>query len=206
MRNDTNENKEYSRKIIISLVIVIILVLLVVCLSFSAYIKIEQNKQTDSNNKSNVSMTYTESTNGISIEDASPMSDDIGIKLSGQNEYFDFTVSTKTNNKNKVTYEIAAIKDKNSTISDNDIRIYLEKQINGSYEEVMKPKAFNPIDVNSEIGSPKGSMILKSVETSTNSTDNYRLRIWLSDKANIQDVKTYAIKINVYGKLTNGGD
>ena len=206
MRNDTNENKEYSRKIIISLVIVIILVLLVVCLSFSAYIKIEQNKQTNSNNKSNVSMTYTESTNGISIEDASPMSDDIGIKLSGQNEYFDFTVSTKTNNKNKVTYEIAAIKDKNSTISDNDIRIYLEKQINGSYEEVMKPKAFNPIDVNSEIGSPKGSMILKSVETSTNSTDNYRLRIWLSDKANIQDVKTYAIKINVYGKLTNGGD
>lgn len=206
MRNDTNENKEYSRKIIISLVIVIIIVLLVVCLSFSAYIKIEQNKQTDSNNKSNVSMTYTESTNGISIEDASPMSDDIGIKLSGQNEYFDFTVSTKTNNKNKVTYEIAAIKDKNSTISDNDIRIYLEKQINGSYEEVMKPKTFNPIDVNSEIGSPKGSMILKSVETSTNSTDNYRLRIWLSDKANIQDVKTYAIKINVYGKLTNGGD
>lgn len=206
MRNDTNENKEYSRKIIISLVIVIILVLLVVCLSFSAYIKIEQNKQTNSNNKSNVSMTYTESTNGISIEDASPMSDDIGIKLSGQNEYFDFTVSTKTNNKNKVTYEIAAIKDKNSTISDNDIRIYLEKQINGSYEEVMKPKAFNPIDVNSEIGSPKGSMILKSVETSTNSTDNYRLRIWLSGKANIQDVKTYAIKINVYGKLTNGGD
>lgn len=47
------------------------------------------------NVKANVSMTYTESTNGISIENASPTSDEVGKKLNGKNEYFDFTVSTK---------------------------------------------------------------------------------------------------------------
>ena len=47
-------------------------------------------------------------------------------------------------------------------------------------------------------------MILKKVKTKVSSNDNYRLRMWLSDKANIQDVKTYAVKINVYGKLGKG--
>lgn len=201
MKSEEIENKEYSKKIIISLILVIILVLLVICLSFSAYIKMEQNKQSKDDVKANVSMTYTESTNGISIENASPTSDEVGKKLNGKNEYFDFTVSTKNPNKSKVVYEIAAVKDKNSTISDDDIRIYLEKQVSGTYEEIVKPQPFKPIAKNSKIGSPKGSMLLKKVKTKVSSNDNYRLRMWLSDKANIQDVKTYALKINVYGKL-----
>lgn len=201
MKSEEIENKEYSKKIIISLILVIILVLLVICLSFSAYIKMEQNKQSKDDVKANVSMTYTESTNGISIENASPTSDEVGKKLNGKNEYFDFTVSTKNPNKSKVVYEIAAVKDKNSTISDDDIRIYLEKQVSGTYEEIVKPQPFKPIAKNSKIGSPKGSMLLKKVKTKVSSNDNYRLRMWLSDKANIQDVKTYAVKINVYGKL-----
>lgn len=164
----------------------------------------EQNKQSKDDVKANVSMTYTESTNGISIENASPTSDEVGKKLNGKNEYFDFTVSTKNPNKSKVVYEIAAVKDKNSTISDNDIRIYLEKQVSGTYEEIVKPQPFKPIAKNSKIGSPKGSMLLKKVKTKVSSNDNYRLRMWLSDKANIQDVKTYAVKINVYGKLDKG--
>ena len=204
MKSEEIENKEYSKKIIISLILVIILVLLVICLSFSAYIKMEQNKQSKDDVKANVSMTYTESTNGISIENASPTSDEVGKKLNGKNEYFDFTVSTKNPNKSKVVYEIAAFKDKNSTISDNDIRIYLEKQVSGTYEEIVKPQPFKPIAKNSKIGSPKGSMLLKKVKTKVSSNDNYRLRMWLSDKANIQDVKTYAVKINVYGKLDKG--
>ena len=204
MKSEEIENKEYSKKIIISLILVIILVLLVICLSFSAYIKMEQNKQSKDDVKANVSMTYTESTNGISIENASPTSDEVGKKLNGKNEYFDFTVSTKNPNKSKVVYEIAAVKDKNSTISDNDIRIYLEKQVSGTYEEIVKPQPFKPIAKNSKIGSPKGSMLLKKVKTKVSSYDNYRLRMWLSDKANIQDVKTYAVKINVYGKLDKG--
>lgn len=204
MKSEENENKEYSKKIIISLILVIILVLLVICLSFSAYIKMEQNKQSKDDVKANVSMTYTESTNGISIENAAPTSDEVGKKLNGKNEYFDFTVSTKNPKKTKVVYEIAAVKDKNSTISDNDIRIYLEKQVSGTYEEIVNPTPFKAIIKDSEIGSPKGSMILKKVKTKVSSNDNYRLRMWLSDKANIQDVKTYAVKINVYGKLSKG--
>lgn len=204
MKGEKIENKEYSKKIIISLILVIILVLLVICLSFSAYIKMEQNKQSKDDVKANVSMTYTESTNGISIENASPTSDEVGKKLNGKNEYFDFTVSTKNPKKSKVVYEIAAVKDKSSTISDNDIRIYLEKQVSGTYEEIVKPQPFKPIAKNSKIGSPKGSMLLKKVKTKVSSNDNYRLRMWLSDKANIQDVKTYAVKINVYGKLDKG--
>ena len=204
MKNEENENKEYSRKVVISLIVVIILVLLVICLSFSVYIKMEQYKQSKDDIKANVSMTYTESTNGISIENAAPTPDEVGKKLNGKNEYFDFTVSTKNPKKTNVVYEIAAVKGKNSTISDNDIRIYLEKQVSGTYEKIVKPTPFKAIVKDSEIGSPKGSMVLKKVKTKASSNNNYRLRMWLSDKANIQDVKTYSVKINVYGKLDKG--
>lgn len=72
--------------------------------------------------------------NGINIEDAMPISDDMGKILSGDGEYFDFNVSASTTSTN-LTYEITAIKDSNSTLADEFVKIYLTK-LNGTQEEV----------------------------------------------------------------------
>ena len=208
--NSTQENKSNSSKFIfISVILVTILVILVLCLSFAAFKKATSEDGTNSNNDSNgngginskISMTYTENMNGISIQDALPTSDEVGKKLNGKGEYFDFTIKSNIVN-SSITYEIAAIKDKSSTISDDSIKLYLEKQNSGTYEQVMEPTIFKSITKRSKIGSPKGSMILYKLNRKKSGTDNYRLRMWIKEDAVVEMDKSYTVKVNVYGKAS----
>ena len=208
--NSTQENKSNSSKFIfISVILVTILVILVLCLSFTAFKKATSEDGTNSNNDSNgngginskISMTYTENMNGISIQDALPTSDEVGKKLNGKGEYFDFTIKSNIVN-SSITYEIAAIKDKSSTISDDSIKLYLEKQNSGTYEQVMEPTIFKPITEKSKVGSPNGSMVLYKLNRKKSGTDNYRLRMWIKEDAVVEMDKSYTIKVNVYGKAS----
>ena len=208
--NSTQENKSNSSKFIfISVILVTILVILVLCLSFAAFKKATSEDGTNSNNDSNgngginsrISMTYTENMNGISIQDALPTSDEVGKKLNGKGEYFDFTIKSNIVN-SSITYEIAAIKDKSSTISDDSIKLYLEKQNSGTYEQVMEPTIFKSITKKSKIGSPKGSMVLYKLNRKKSGTDNYRLRMWIKEDAVVEMDKSYTVKVNVYGKAS----
>ena len=208
--NSTQENKSNSSKFIfISVILVTILVILVLCLSFTAFKKATSEDGTNSNNDSNgngginskISMTYTENMNGISIQDALPTSDEVGKKLNGKGEYFDFTIKSNIVN-SSITYEIAAIKDKSSTISDDSIKLYLEKQNSGTYEQVMEPTIFKPITEKSKVGSPNGSMVLYKLNRKKSGTDNYRLRMWIKEDAVVEMDKSYTVKVNVYGKAS----
>ncbi len=209
--NSTQENKSNSSKFIfISVILVTILVILVLCLSFTAFKKAaSDDDRNNSDNGSNgsgginskISMTYTENMNGISIQDALPTSDEVGKHLNGKGEYFDFTIKSNIVN-GSITYEIAAIKDKSSTISDNSIKLYLEKQNSGSYEQVMEPTIFKSITKKSKIGSPNGSMVLYKLNRKKSGTDNYRLRMWIKEDAVVEMDKSYTVKVNVYGKAS----
>lgn len=208
--NSTQENKSNSSKFIfISVILVTILVILVLCLSFTAFKKATSEDGTNPSNDSNgngginskISMTYTENMNGISIQDALLTSDEAGKHLNGKGEYFDFTIKSNVVN-SSITYEIAAIKDKSSTISDDSIKLYLEKQNSGTYEQVMEPTIFKSITKRSKIGSPKGSMVLYKLNRKKSGTDNYRLRMWIKEDAVVEMDKSYTVKVNVYGKAS----
>lgn len=208
--NSTQENKSNSSKFIfISVILVTILVILVLCLSFTAFKKATSEDGTNPSNDSNgngginskISMTYTENMNGISIQDALPTNDEVGKHLNGKGEYFDFTIKSNIVN-SSITYEIAAIKDKSSTISDDSIKLYLEKQNSGTYEQVMEPTIFKSITKRSKIGSPKGSMVLYKLNRKKSGTDNYRLRMWIKEDAVVEMDKSYTVKVNVYGKAS----
>lgn len=208
--NSTQENKSNSSKFIfISVILVTILVILVLCLSFTAFKKATSEDGTNPSNDSNgngginskISMTYTENMNGISIQDALPTSDEVGKHLNGKGEYFDFTIKSNVVN-SSITYEIAVIKDKSSTISDDFIKLYLEKQNSGTYEQVMEPTIFKPITEKSKVGSPNGSMVLYKLNRKKSGTDNYRLRMWIKEDAVVEMDKSYTVKVNVYGKAS----
>lgn len=199
--NSTNYKKiDSSKFILFSVVLVTVLVIVVLCLSFAVFKETETSHNSADDLYADISMTYTENTNGISIQDALPISDQVGKALSGKGEYFDFTVRSKVPGKASVTYEIAAIKDKKSTVADSDVKLYLEKQVNGTYEAVSEPIVFTPINSGTKIGSPKGSMILRKVNKKESGFDNYRLRMWIREGATVDPDKIYTIKINVYGK------
>lgn len=70
--------------------------------------------------------------NGIRIENALPILDEMGKLLSGEGEFFDFNVSATTTSSN-LAYEIVVNKDKNSTLEDEFIKVYLT-EISGEEE------------------------------------------------------------------------
>lgn len=208
MKDTEQVDKNYSKKIFMSLLLVTLLVIIVISFSFAAFVKTEGGiKNTIQSGE--ITMNYLEKTNGISIENALPTSDEKGKKQLGENEYFDFIVNSKLVGNMKAIYEIAAIKDEESTIPDNEIRLYLEKEKSGTYSQVMKPNNFIPITKETNIGTPKGAMVLKKVVKSREKNnkdrvvkyvDNYRLKMWLGENATVGTSKTYTVKINVYGK------
>ena len=144
-------------------------------------------------------MSYMDELNGITIDNASTTSDAIGMKLDGADQYFDFSVITKINEASKIDYEISVVKDINkSTTIDDYVRVYLEKLVDGSYSSVFGPNTYEPITKDSSLGSKMGSMILYKERRTKSGTDNYRLRVWLSDSASIKKGSRQNITLLVY--------
>ena len=146
-----------------------------------------------------VTLSYMDELNGITIDNASTTSDAIGMKLDGADQYFDFSVITKINEASKIDYEISVVKDINkSTTIDDYVRVYLEKLVDGSYSSVFGPNTYEPITKDSSLGSKMGSMILYKERRTKSGTDNYRLRVWLSDSASIKKGSRQNITLLVY--------
>ena len=82
-----------------------------------------------------------------------------------------------------------------NSISDNDIKVYLEKEDSGSYNSILKPVKYTPLKKKTELGTKNGMVITKQV-VKKNTIDNYRLRIWLSDSSKSAS-GNYAVEINI---------
>lgn len=203
MKEKNNKDNNSSIKILISVLFITILVITVIGFSFAAFLRAQNGIESNTIKTGNISMNYTEDSNGISIENALPISDEVGKKSTDHNTYFDFTVNCSIAGTTSITYEIAAKKDVNSTIADENVKVYLEEQSSGDYIESVEPKIFVPLKEASKYGTPIGEMVIKEVTKTKSGSDNYRLRMWLKDGAEVEQSKYFSIKINVYGKASN---
>lgn len=142
-----------------------------------------------------VTLNYSSEVNALSLFNAKPTTDAVGMK---NTEYFDFSVDVNLEGAPKVEYEISLIKDEEaSTIKDEDVRIYLEKEESGTYTKVFGPEEFTPSKNYTGVGSELGSMVLTNVKKIKSETDNYRLRIWMSDKA-IASTGNYSVEVDIH--------
>ena len=149
-----------------------------------------------------VNISYTDKINSLNLVNVTPIEDSVAIKdLTGDN-YFEFSVDTKVDGASEVEYEISVSKNSaKSTINDSDIKIYLEKENSGSYTKVFGPDKYKGISKTSNLGTPKGDMILTKVSNKKSITENYRLKVWLSSAAAPGTVpQNYSLDINVVGK------
>ena len=193
---DTNNTRRafITLMIIVSTVLIGFIVTGYIIFSLKSKEVIEEEE-----NGADIVLNYSSNDSGIVIRNASKKKDEDGMLTLKEGEYFDFSIEVLLDNASYVEYEIAAIKDAvNSTTPNEDIRIYLEKEKEGTYTKVFGPDKFTPLKKKSEIGSRKGSMPLITVKKKNSNTDNYRLRMWLSDKAQL-DNGTYSIDVEVVG-------
>lgn len=195
------EDKKGMKKLIITLVVVSILLVLVIFFAFVLFFNKQKKVDTTPVHTGTIAMTYKATVNGIQLVNSQPMGDVIGKSNRTDGSYFDFTVTSTLKGNTNVTYEIALIKDKSSTIPSEYIKVYLEKQHSGTYSKVGDPVIFKALKKKSKIGAPLGSMVIAREKVEEDVVNNYRLRIWLKEDAPILDpTATFTVRVNVYGK------
>ena len=82
-----------SKQVLLSVLGVAILVVAVVGVSFAAFSYSKTGEKVNTITTGTITMSYTDVTNGINIQNAMPMSDEQGKTLTGENNVFDFNVS-----------------------------------------------------------------------------------------------------------------
>ncbi len=206
-------NNNSSKQILLSVLGVAILVVAVVGVSFAAFTYTGTGKVENKIQTGTITMTYTEKEDSkIAIDNAMPMSDEEGKKLSSDKQVFDFTVSANITGDVTINYAIAAEKisvdgPNPSQLDDQYVRLYLTEttKLGGEDKEVptQEPKAFSATGPDETTGLPAGEMeLLKSTFTQQQQGNRfYRLRMWVAENYVVTGVPaSYKVKVHVYGK------
>lgn len=195
-----NKKGDFSKEFWYILIGIFFFLTIVIAISYAVFSNRKDEVIEKTENGGNLVLNYTNNITGMSIMNATPLADAVGMKLSEEGLYFDFSIESTLDNAPSIEYEISVIKNsKSSTISNDDIRIYLEKEKSGSYSKVFGPSKFSPLKEDTELGSEKGSMVLLKTKKIRSSTDNYRLRMWLSDTSLLPS-GNFGVEVVVNGK------
>ena len=193
------DSKNSNSAFLILMMSVVILLMGLIVAGFVAFSLKDDDVIEEEENGADIILNYTSNDSGLSIKSTSKVKDADGMVNLKDGEYFDFSVEVLLDNASNVEYEISVEPEEiNSTIPNGDIRIYLEKEKEGTYTKVFGPDKFTPLKKDSKLGSKKGSMPLIEVKKTNSNTDNYRLRMWLSDKSNLSE-GTYSVEVEVHG-------
>lgn len=197
---EKKNKKELSKKFWIILIVVCFILIVVIALGFIKFNKDNQKVITKTKSGGTVSLKYTSNVNGLSIVGAIPTAEAIAIADMTEGKYFDFSVNIDFDSAKEIEYEVSVLKDDtNSTISNDDIRIYLEKEDNGTYSKQFGPEKYTPLQAKTSLGTKKGSMLIIKDKATKSRTDYYRLRMWLSDTS-LLETGNYSVTVEVIGK------
>ena len=201
--------EDNSRKVFLSVLGVAILLVAVVGVSFALY-STGKTGENNSISTGTITMSYTEPTNGILLENALPISDAAGKTLSGDKNVFTFTVATTASGTVTVPYEINITKEA-STLADSAVAVYLTKGT-PTEEEVVAKKLMSEVVLDSNKSKIRDTAY-KLYETSVayengqvktgEATTTYNLRIWVDANADAETIKGqgYKIKVNVDSRV-----
>lgn len=196
------ENKksgELSRNFWFALLGICLFLVIFVGIIFFLFANREEEVIENKLNGGNILLNYTNDVTGLSISKATPVTDAVGMKNDKEGQYFDFSIDIEVDEAQTIDYEIAVVKNETaSTISDEDIRIYLEKEDSGTYNKVFGPEAYKPLEKDTKLGSPDGSMVIIKDSTKRSLKENYRLRMWLSNKSLTKN-GNYSVEVVVNG-------
>lgn len=132
--------------------------------------------------------------NGIDIRDAVPIPDSSGKTLLGNRQYFDFSV-TATSRQKDISYQLLAKKLELSSLSNSQLRIYLVS-LTGNYEEEVLLKDFSELETRTINGIEYYLLYEKTLTKGVvNHSDFYRLRMWVKDGSTDFLNKTFSIRV-----------
>lgn len=200
--------RDDSKQVLLSVFGVALLIVAIVGISYAIFVFSAKSRVDNTVRSGGITFEYLEGDSVIDINDALPVSDEVGVK---QTKSFDFQVSSAIRGNTTVFYEVRA---KSLTVDnkiDNQyVKIYLEKKDVDDFSMVLSPTTFkeNPNTSLTNISVDTNTMLLYSGKfsgkkaTTTNYSDEFRLKMWLSDKYLIDDVsRSFKIKVLVYASM-----
>ena len=191
-----------SKQVLLSVLGVAILVVAVVGVSFAAFSYSKTGEKVNTITTGTITMSYSETTNGINLTNALPMSDGVGMTLSDENQYFDFTVSATIAGNTTINYAITATKEADSTIPDEGVKVYLTNMDGEADSQILAPTKVSALQkTTSDVsGAPDNQYKLTSDTFSASGSHAYRLRMWVADDYRVSgDTQTFKLRVNVYG-------
>lgn len=184
------KDEEEQKRLLIFVFIFVLLTLFVSFAGFSLF-KIKQGTNNNIINAGSVLFSFNEKTNAINMQNTYPMTDEVGKKLSGDGEYFEFTISTKieSNEIKRLTYEITLTPIITSnTIEEKDIRVYLEED--GKAVSVTKNEVNSFVDLpdtSLEIRKTRSKQLYKKT-VGTGALHTYKFRMWVDKDHNVDNI------------------
>ena len=190
-----------SKKVLLSVLGVAILVVAVVGISFAAA-NFSNTGSDNSISTGTITMSYAEPENGITLTDALPMSDTVGVAL---NQKFEFTVSTKATGAVTIPYEINVtpvdtLTEGNGALTASQVKINLLKD--GT--QVLAPTLLSDAKLTESTLRTGSKVIYSTSETftqgnTTAKTSTYTLRMWVDSAVSTSDIadKTYEYRLLV---------
>ena len=195
-----------NRKIILSIIAIVTILVITIGVTYATFSYVKPGQTLNTITTGAITMSYEESENTISLNNALPTTETTGKKQLGDGEYFDFTIKSSIKGNMDINYEIVAQEEDGNTFSNSNIYYYLTRvDSNGKETEVMAPrKYYAEKDENIYTGRPAGvfSMFTGNLAEQGDTEIKYRLRLWVDEKYNPQGDGgglTYKIRVNVYG-------
>ena len=112
-------------KNILTITTSIFLLIVVIGISYAAFTYSGVGQKANTITTGAITMSYTESSNTISMNNALPTTDATGKTRKDAGEYFDFTIKSSISGNTDINYEIAAKADSSNTFSGDNIKYYL---------------------------------------------------------------------------------
>lgn len=217
-----------SKKVLLSVLGVAILVVAVVGVSFAAFSFANTSGTDNSITTGTITMSFSESESVINITDAQPTADATAMASTKPGEYFEFTVTRKTDAVVKVPYTITVTPGTVATgeqLATKYVRVGLTKVSGSTETTVVAAKSLADIvKPDNKLSGTADKYVLYTVTDEagavyTGAAETYRLRMWLADTTKfamtaddttntLESTKThsYRLKVNVDSTVSALGE
>ncbi len=202
--------KEKKNKII-TIILSISLIITVIGVTYAAFVYTGKGTKENSLTTGTVSFVYNETSNGVSITNAYPMTEEKGKQIQDEGEditkgYFDFEVKSTLGADTIIPYYVYAVdttEEKGTELDSEYVKVYLTNQEDVPYEQYNK----EIVPVYSELEDIKGTgtdnnetegkLLYQDTFTESGRKD-FRLRLWVSnDYVPTEEVKKFKMRVDV---------
>jgi len=193
-----------KKEIILSLVGIFVLIFLMFGTTYAIFTYTKLGSTENIITTGALRFLYTENSGngtGISITNAKPVADSVGMAYTSDGTVFDFKLEGTNTSDDLFYYKITLEKDSSSTLDESAVKVYLSDITDNSDTAVNGPISYSSLtEYNSSDSVREGVLTQGSVKGEY--SKSFRLRVWVSDSIDFEsgnyDTKTFLSMVNVY--------